>query len=102
MRVSNPRTVAYVRFKMPSESSELPGTEAAFPDDTFEGWPQETSTMAMRSLHPGQPVRACTARGRRGGQGKCARFRQVRMGTPRGHPPPPLRKVVQSFMDFNM
>ena len=32
LRVSNPRTVAYARFKMPLESSSLPGAGHMFPD----------------------------------------------------------------------
>ena len=31
-RVSNPRTIAYVRFEMPFESSNLPGARPIFPD----------------------------------------------------------------------
>ena len=37
-RVSNPRTIAYAHFKMPFESSSLPGAGHIFPDWTFENW----------------------------------------------------------------
>ena len=32
LRVSNPRTVAYLHFEMPLESSDLPGAGPIFPD----------------------------------------------------------------------
>ena len=31
--------MAYVQFKMPSESSNLSGAGPIFPDGTFENWP---------------------------------------------------------------
>ena len=38
LRVSNRRTIAYLRFKMPFESSDLRGPERTFPDRAFENW----------------------------------------------------------------
>ena len=39
LRVSNPGAIAYVHFKLPFESSDLPGAGPFFPDSTFENWP---------------------------------------------------------------
>ena len=36
LRVSDPRTIAYVRFEMPSESANLPGSGRGFEASTFE------------------------------------------------------------------
>ena len=39
LRVSDPRTIAYVLLKMSFESLNLPGAGPIFPDWTFENWP---------------------------------------------------------------
>ena len=39
LRVSNPRTIAYVHFNTPFESSNLPDPWHIFPDRTFGNWP---------------------------------------------------------------
>ena len=43
LRVSNSRSVAYVDFKMPFESSNIPGSGPNFPDLTLENWVQAKS-----------------------------------------------------------
>ena len=39
LRISNPRTIAYVHFNMPVYSSNRPGAGPILPDWTFENWP---------------------------------------------------------------
>ena len=49
LRASNPRTIAYVQFNMPSESSNLPGAGLIFPDQVFENWPCDESRPRLSS-----------------------------------------------------
>ena len=47
LRVSNPRTIAYVHFKMPFESSNILGAGPISPDWTFENWPYQKEASAL-------------------------------------------------------
>ena len=66
LRVSSPRIIAYIRFKMPSESSDLPGTGPIFSRLNFgklavpdwraieAGWPAAASTAPAGHAHSGK------------------------------------------------
>ena len=57
--VSNSRTIAYAHFKLPFESSDLPGAGPIFPDRTFENWPHYVLDMCCSSLITGRSNRLC-------------------------------------------
>ena len=64
---SSPRAViAYFHFRMPFESSNLPGVGPIFPDWAFENWPCTSAApwAPSASLSPPSWPRACPANAR--------------------------------------